>query len=466
MSTELDLLSDYLNGQEVTATEIAVARSILDRAIAAESAGDADRTSMPTRSTTRQHRRPRHRLRVVTGVAAAVAVSVVLAFQVLPPSKTDSPVAAAAQISHLAEYVPTTSPLQAGQWSTYMLQGVLEANIGDAGNTPTPDARASIPIELESWSNSTGGTCTSEQFGTATFASPSNAQAWHAIGLIDTPTNQPATSCAAGAEIDDGADSALAAIDVSALPQDPAALATKLQTGTTGIPSIDRAATGDPPAVAGFVRLTALLVGPVIGDWPGFSQELLKTMALLPGVRALGRTPAHSGKTGLGFSTEQQVTVNARTGAVMSKWSGPTVVLDSETGALLEARNFTIPVLQSAAQDFVGSPTAPVYTEGVGYGISTEWIDPVGPPGVVGQGALPGWIGSFHIVQAVPKAAATQQQLSDVIDPFLGNGNSAALDDNTPPTYDITIMGSQTVENNVVAALTASGLSSSISVEM
>jgi len=466
MNTELDLLSDYMNSEEVEAAELVMARSILDGAIAAELAGEGQ-ALIPIRLTRKRRLVSRRRLQAVTGVAAAIAVGVVLTFQLLPSSKPDSSIAAAAQISQLAESVPTTPPLQAGQWSTYKMQGVLGANVSDVGKTPTPGAQASIPIELEAWSNSTGGTCTSEQFGTAIFASPSNAQAWHAIGLIDTPTNQPVTSCAGGVETYDGVESALAAIDVSTLPQDPAALATKLQTGTTGIPSIDQAAVGDPPAVAGFVRLTALLVGPVTGNWSGFSQELLKTMALLPGVVALGQTPAHSGMTGLGFSTGQQVTVNPQTGAT-SKWSGPTVVLDSGTGALLEARNFTIPVLQSAAQDFVGSQTAPVYSQGVGYGISTEWIDPFGSPGIVGVAALPGWISSFHIVEAVPKPTATQQQLSDVINPLLSNGDYGAVDDNTPgaPTYDITIMGSQAEENNVVATLTASGLFSSISVKM
>jgi hypothetical protein len=190
-------------------------------------------------------------------------------------------------------------------------------------------------------------------------------------------------------------------------------------------------------------------------------------MALLPGVVSLGPTTSHSGKTGIGFSTGQQVTLNPQTGAVTSKWSGPTVVLDAQTGALLEARNFDIPVLQTAAQHFVGSLSAPVYTEGVSYGITTEWIDPVAPPSVIGQSALPSWANTFHIIEAVAKATTTDPQVSTVVNPFLvGNGDSAATYDNVPTTYDITIVGTAADGDAVVAALTASGLFTSVTVMM
>jgi hypothetical protein len=73
-------------------------------------------------------------------------------------------------------------------------EGALSADVSSAGvgGTPTPDAQASIPIASEVWSNSTNATCASQQLGTASFASPVNAQAWHAIGLLDTPAHQPA----------------------------------------------------------------------------------------------------------------------------------------------------------------------------------------------------------------------------------------------------------------------------------
>jgi hypothetical protein len=232
---------------------------------------------------------------------------------------------------------------------------------------------------------------------------------------------------------------------------------------------------GDPANVAGFVRLTVLLVGPISGGWPGFGQEMLRTMALLPGVVSLGQSTSHSGKTGIGFSTGQQVTLNPQTGAVASKGSGPTVVLDAQTGALLEARNFDIPVLQTAAEDFVGSSSAPV-DSGATYGITTEWIDPVAPSGVVGQDALPSWINTFHIIEAVTKATATtSSQVSTVVTPFIGGeavtvGDFTFGDQNVPSpgltTYDVTIVGTAADADTFVAALRASGLFASVTVMM
>jgi hypothetical protein len=397
-----------------------------------------------------------------------------LILQVLPTSKTATPVAAAEQISQLADSVQPSPPLQAGQWSTYQMRGDLSADVGSVGGTPTPDAQASIPVAFEVWSNSTNATCTSQQLGTASFASPVDAQAWQAIGLIDTPANQPVTHCAGGVETSDGAESALTAIDVSNLTHDPATLAEQLQGGTTGISPIDQAAMGDPANVAGFVRLTVLLVGPISGGRPGFGQEMLRTMALLPGVVSLGPTTSHSGKTGIGFSTGQQVTLNPQSGAVTSKWSGPTVVLDAQTGALLEARHFDIPVLRTAAQDFVGSSSAPV-DSGATYGITTEWIDPVALPSVVGQDALPSWINTFHIIEAVTKATTTSPQVSTVLAPFIGGeaftvGDFTASDQNVPSpgltTYEMTLVGTAADEDTFVAALRASGLFASVTVMM
>ncbi len=381
----------------------------------------------------------------------------------VPTLKAGSPATAAVQIARLADSVQPPPPLQAGQWSDYQMHGVLFADVTDVGKTPTPDAKASIPISLEVWSNSTGTTCTSEQFGTATFASMQDAGAWHSIGLIDNPTNQPVTDCAAGLQASDG--STLDALDISSLTHDPATLATELQEGATGISSLDGMAPGESPAMAGLVRLTALLVGPISGGWSGFGQEILKTMALLPGVISLGPTTSESGLDGLAFSAGPAPPA----GATSSAPTSPTVVLDPATGALLEARNFPIPVLQAAAQDFVGTPSAPVFTQGVGYGISTTWIDPVAPPSVIAQSALPPWINTFHVVEAVSKPTTTEQEVSNVVDPFLGNGNLSFSENGVPGagqiTFDITIRGTAADEDAFVGALTASGLFESISVK-
>ena len=376
MNTELELVRNYMAGAEKEASELPIARSILKEAIASESSP----------RTTPRTRRSRWALRVSVGALAAIAASVVLILQILPTSKITTPIAAAAQLSHLADVVKSAPSLQAGQWSTYQMQGVVDATVGSVGKTPTPDAKAAIPLSYQVWSNSTGSTCTSQQFGTASFASPENAQAWHSIGLIDTPTNQPATGCVGGLEATWANGSGPPVIDVSKLTQDPTVLADQLQSGTTGIQLIDQTAVGNGPHVAGFIRLAILLTSPTIGQSSGFGQEMLRTMSLVPGVIGLGDMTAHSGMSGLAFTVGEQVTLDPKTGAVVYRWHGPTLILDAQTGALLEARSFSVPLLQSAAQDFVSSQNAPVYTQGVSYGVTAEWIDPVGNPTVVAQG--------------------------------------------------------------------------------
>ena len=468
MSIDLDLIHDYMNSEVVPPSELLSARSILDEAIRFE-IGWGIQGEGRSHATRERNRRSRRRAEWSVGVVAAVAASAVLFFQVLPSSKVGTSIAAAAQISRLAVTVQPRPPLEAGQWSNYQLQGVLSASVVQVANTPTPDAQSSIPITVEVWSNSTGTACTSQQFGSAVFASPANAQAWHDIGLIDAPKNQPVTDCTAGLESSAGAGPTMPAIDVSNLTQDPATLATQLQAGDTGIPVIDRTANGEPAHVAGFVRLTALLVGPTVGGWSRFGQEMLRTMALLPEVISIGKATSHSGKSGLAFSTNQQVTEDPQSGAVTARWSGPTLVLDAQTGVLLEARNFAIPVLQTAAEDFVGNLSAPVVANGGGYSISTQWIDPVTSPRIIGQDSLPGWISTFHIIEAVTKPTTTQEQVSTVLNPFLGNGVSTFMINGVPGagqiTFDITVKGTSANEEAVLTALTASGLFDGVTVK-
>jgi hypothetical protein len=153
----------------------------------------------------------------------------------------------------------------------------------------------------------------------------------------------------------------------------------------------------------------------------------------------------------------------------MSTTTSPVVILDPATGALLEARNFSIPVLQGAAQGFVGSPSAPVITEGVSYGISTTWIDPVRGPAVVDAGSLPSWIAGFHVVEAVGNPNVNLQTMADVFNEFVGTGNSLFDDPQVPgpsqTTFDLTIPDTGTDVNTVVAALNASGLFQSVAVK-
>jgi hypothetical protein len=475
MSEELDLLSEYLRERSATPAQLDGARSMLDEAIRSEMA----QSYVPEQELEHGHRdrrRPKlHRNVLIAAVVALVAAAVPVLLTFSKP-KAQPHIAAAAKISQLADVVQPIHVLAPGQWSSLQLTGELLASVGSVGWTKTPDAKASVPVTIGVWSNSTGTTCTSQQFGTATFANPVNAQAWASIGLIATPFGQPATGCVAGVQATVGGGSAMTPINVSSLTHDPTVLAQELQLGTTGVDSVDQSAaemksSTQPETEAilhrtAFARLAVLIVGPTSGAWSGYNQEMLRTMALLPGVESLGRMTSHSGRSGLGFTAGNVVILSPKTGAVTAALPSPVVLLDPQTGALLEARNFSIPVLESAAQDFVGSPSAAVYANGVSYGVSAEWIDPVPGPSVVDQSALPAWISGFHSIEAIGNPSVNGQTLADVINPYLGGGNSAFDDWNSPTpsqtTFEITISNPATSVSTVVAALNASGLFQSV----
>jgi len=480
MTTELDHLAEYLDGFGPSPEQLDVARSILEDAVRRELPWESTPDTPRTGPDPHEGRSRRRRWVVIASLVACAAAAVV-AVSLAPPPKPRPHRTVAAQISELADTVQPTPTLAPGQWSSLQLTGQMLASVGSVGKTETPDAEASVPVDIGVWSNTTGTTCTSQRFGTATFASPVNAQAWAAIGLIATPFGQPATGCVAGVEAASGGGlTAMTPIDVSRLTQDPAVLAQELQLGTTGVPSIDQRgkyptsshSQSETEAVlqqVAFGRLVTLVVGPTSGAWSGYHRELLQAMARLPGVVSLGRMTAHSGKVGMGFTAGTVVVLNPTNGTVISKVQSPVVILDPETGGLLEARNFSIPVLVNAAQDFVGSPTAPVFSQGVSYGVTTQWIDPVPGPAVVTQAQLPTWILGFHSIEAIGNPNVSEQAQSEVVNPYLGRGNSEFSEWNSPTpsqsTYEITIDDPDTSVDTVVAALEASGLFQSVVVK-
>lgn len=461
MKTDIDLVREYMLDPDWSAPDLQRARSMLDEAISRE----------PTRVDGGAHvahrHRSRRRARWGIGVTLAAAVSAGAVLLVAPSAKIPGTPAAAAEIARLAEAVQPVPPLGAGQWYQYQLQGELSANVTSGTKTAPISATANIPVTIGDWSNPTGAVCSSQQFGTVTFDTPADAEAWQAMGLVTTPANQPATGCAAGVDAA-SAGTPLGPIDVSNITHDPAVLERQLQEGTTGISVIDNYAIHQPVPLVGFLRLTDLLVGPLKGQWSGFGQEMLNTMALLPGIDTLGTMVTHSGADGPAFSMPKQVTLNPATGEATYTYTPPTVILDPQDGTLLEARNFFFNVLQSAAQDFVGSSNALVYSDGVGYGVTAQWIDPVSGLQVIDPRSLPSWIGTFHLIEAVPAPSASQSQLSAVLDPFLGNGNTAAGVDSGSgqSSYEITIMGTEAAAQNVVNALIASGLFTTVSVQL
>lgn len=465
MKTAIDLVRDYMSDFDGSAFDLERARSVLDEAIVLERPPANDRTDGPRPA------RPRRRrgLQWAIGVTSVAAAAAATALVAVPSARLPGAPAAAAEIARLAQTVQPVPPLGPGQWYQHQLQGEVSANVTSGPKAAPVSATADIPVTIGDWSNANGAVCSSQQFGTVTFDTSADAQAWQTMGLTTTPANQPATGCAAGVEAaDGGGGTPVGPIDISNITHDPAALATQLQEGTTGVAVIDNYAHGAPARLVGFLRLTDLLVGPVKGEWSGFGQEILNTMSLLPGINALGTMATHSGSDGLAFSMPKQVTLNPETGAVAYTFTPPTVILDPQDGSLLEARNFDFPVLQSAAQDFVASPTALVFSDGVSYGVTAQWVDPASGLQVVDQSSLPSWIGTFHIIEAVPSPSATASQLSAVINPFLGNGNSDYGDTNGSgqTTNDITIMGTLTTAQSVANALTASGLFTSVTLEL
>jgi hypothetical protein len=462
MTTDLDLIRDYMNEEDVDSDHLTSARATLQNAIAAEMNAA---TKRPASARSRPLRR-NPVLQWSLGVAAVVVAAAILVPQILPSSNARTSEAAAAQIDRLADAVAPMPALSAGQWYQSRFEGVVSVDVGSVGSTPTPEAQAALPLTSEEWSNATGATCTSQQFGAATFATPANAQAWASLGLPDTPVDQPATNCEAGPASVGATLATLPLIDVTNITHDPSTLATELQDGTTGIPALDDIATGGPENwpgavnVAGFIRLTSLLVGPTSGEWSGFGQEVLQAMALLPGVVSLGTSTAHSGQSGLAFSVKTTMQPILGGGSTRTP---PTVVLDPQTGSLLEARNVTTPVLQVALQNLVESG-ASEQAHGDMYEQVTQWIDPVGSLSVVDQSALPSWIGMTHIVEAVALPSTTEQQVLQVLKPFPGFLGSAERAGQT--TYDLTMTGIAVDVEPVVAALDASGLFSSVSVKL
>ena len=251
-------------------------------------------------------------------------------------------------------------------------------------------------------------------------------------------------------------------IDVSNLTRDPTTLVGELKTGTTGIPSVDQSRTGESANQSAFIRLAELMVGPTAGAWTGFGQEMLRTLSLMPGVVSLGQSPAHSGAMGQAFSTPNQTSNKLQQGSTSSDWKSPVLVLDQNSGQLLEARNFPIPVLQAAGTDFIENPSEQTFSGGVSYGVSTKWVDPLSPLALVPPDSVPSWISQFHIIETSAATGIARQTAIDEIQRVLG-GNISVFESGTgQSTFDITFKGGEINASASVASLEASGLFRSV----
>lgn len=327
----------------------------------------------------RPRRRRLYRAVVMAGCLAIVVVIVAAVVAVHTGAKhariktaTSHPTVRAQlhQIALMAARAPIASP-GPNQWLGIEQEMAIAAYVSQVGDTPTPDAKSTINVTVDTWADTTGQACVSASTQPALFDSPANQAAWAAAGLTDQPDPQPVTGCDSIIQGDTvgSLTEATGVIDVSALPTDPASLAQELETGTTGIPAVDQV-TPQPGINAAFQRATVLLVGPDSGATSQFESALYDALATIPGVTGLGTVRSHSGVTGEGFSA---VTDSGTT----------TIVVDPTSGALVEARN----VADQAVFDVLSThyiAGAGIGTEGGSYGATILWMDPVGKPIVVG----------------------------------------------------------------------------------
>ena len=354
---------------------------------------------------------------IAMSLVGITAVSVLLVV-ILPSASQRIPVAAAAQLRLIAantegQPVPT---LGRGQWLKIGAQSSNFVNVTGIGSAAVSDATASIPETVTQWSDNFGQTCSTTKFGQAQFASPANQAAWNAIGLSDTPTQLPTTTptipTTAGCVVNSGTNASnggglatggLGVTDVSSLSRDPTTLAHELTLGTTGIVGIDHL-TVLPGQNPGFARVVPLLVGPLTGTSPALNAAIYRALAVLPGVRALGETSTHTGTTGLGFDAPGS-----------SPASNITIVVNPDTGALLEARNIGVP---GAASDAIRAFATPALspTQSWTEQSSIEWLDPIGPVQVVGTSDLPSTLNPqappTAVITAVTRPGTTESQLT------------------------------------------------------
>jgi hypothetical protein len=345
-----------------------------------------------------QRKRRRVRKFVVVGVAAAVCATVGLIVGVLP---TDGPglrdASAAAELRTIADnaVAPITDhavapvPMPAnGFWVQRTFAFSITSPRSTSGTSTTTDtATATVSGTLKTWASGTMS-CLSATFQPVQFGSPKRETAWQDAGLASSPTtvNEPHGYCStalgptyyAHSHPTSVTSQGLQPIGVSTLTSDPAVLASELETGTTGIPSLDKVAQSDPQAP--FKRAVLLLMAPVVGAEPGFQSVVYQALSLLPHVVALGTITTHTGAVGQGFMASSAPDAEA-------------IVVDSH-GNLLEIRNFTFLETWATlvATSFATTPGQPAIGMPPLFGqvvFTTSWVDPVGTPEVVTKSTLP-----------------------------------------------------------------------------
>jgi hypothetical protein len=249
--------------------------------------------------------------------------------------------------------------------------------------------------------------------------------------------------------------------DVSSLPTDPSTLAHELTTGTTGIVGIDHLLI-PPGENAGFARVVPLLLGPLTGSSPAFNAAIFKALALMPGVRALGETTTHTGATGLGFDAPSA-----------SPASDSAIVVDQNTGALLEARNIEL------LPTVVLSPFMASAFPGQGFDgyFAIQWIDPSSQAQVVDSTSLPSELHPLPpptaLFTAIAKPGTSAEQISALDQQMTQQFGATAFSgiDNEQPqsgaaeTMTFTYIGLASQVQAVAEALRMSPIVASVTVD-
>jgi hypothetical protein len=423
----------------------------------------------------RRHSPRRPRRGLLAGGITAVVGAVLLLTVLFPGVERHSPPAAAAELQQIAANAVRQPPLQLGrnEWLQTGQQVSFSAQISSVGSTPTPGAQATVGASIKEWSNSMGESCASATTSPAQFASPANARAWHAAGLLDLPKSQPVVSCASvdGATAANGLGRGNGVISVSGLPTDPSILARELETGTTGIAGIDQMSSFNQDM--GFERAAILLIGPTTGASPAFESALYSALAMLPGVESIGTVTTHSGTSGLGFAADSELGQSA-------------IVVDTSNGALLEARNIQDPIAFTGLESaYVAPPPSPgVGAEG-GFAVRViiQWLDPIGSPTVVDTGALPSHLavlppvkdtGTITAVEnpdvTVGQLAALEARLrvhdgEPASESYVSSALQAASGAGTGGSLKMSFTGPTSQVEAYASALKASGLFSSVVVQ-
>jgi hypothetical protein len=235
-----------------------------------------------------------------------------------------------------------------------------------------PGAGATATASVKMWADTSSQACTASTFASIQSESLIDQDALiYRAGLPVGPrAPQPSVRCMnQNIFLGNGGQLGVGVMNVSSLPTGPAALARDIETARTGNPALNQSfeqaaptnePKGGPEYDKAFERASLLLIGPTVGATPEFREALLNALPTIPGVRSLGETSTSSGRTGLGFSAKNILGTT-------------TVVVDPQTGALLEARN-------TDDDAFILAPQV---------NVDIQWLDPTGTPKVVGHGSLP-----------------------------------------------------------------------------